>query len=115
MPSVCQESLAVQKWTQHAGPDDQAEAETDFVEGEEESRYRPPHAWRCSAELWVLCRVENFSVLALSGPVHLPEETDAEEGKRVSALKVFSLKQYPKSYPRLQLLRGELQWSCQGK
>lgn len=63
------------------------------VGGEEERRYRLPPAWRSSAELWVLCSVENFSVVAASGPVCLPEQTDAEQGKHVSALKVFILKQ----------------------
>lgn len=78
---------------QYAGADDQTGTETNFVGGEEERRYRPLCAWRCLAELWVLCRVENFSVVTLSVPVCLPEQTDAEQGKHVSDLKVFSLKQ----------------------
>lgn len=49
------------------------------VGGEEERRYRLPHAWRSSAELWVLCSVENFSVVAASGPVCLPGQMQSRE------------------------------------
>jgi len=42
----------------------QAGAEPDFVAGEEKSRYRPPEAYRCLAEPWMLLLLPQSSHLS---------------------------------------------------